>query len=97
MMNLKPLLDRVVVRRVDGETVTAGGIFIPDAAAEKAESGTVLAVGPGERNSDGTLAGIDVQVGDRVLFGKTAGQTVKVDGEELLILREAEVLAVINS
>jgi chaperonin GroES len=97
MMNLKPLLDRVVVRRVGSETVTAGGIVIPDAAAEKAESGTVLAVGTGVRNTDGTFAGIDVREGDQVLFGKTAGQTVKVNGEELLILREAEVLAVINS
>ena len=95
-MNLKPLLDRVVVRRVDGETVTPGGIFIPDAAAEKAESGTALAVGPGVRNTDGTHAGIDIQPGDQVLFGKTAGQTVKVNGEELLVLREAEILGVIN-
>ena len=95
-MNLKPLSDRVVVRRVDSEAVTKGGIVIPDAAAEKAESGTVLAVGPGKRNDTGELIALDVQVDDRVLFGKFAGQTVKVDGEELLILKEEEILAVIT-
>jgi len=95
-MNLKPLSDRVVVRRVDSESVTAGGIFIPDAAAEKADSGTVLAVGPGKRNKEGEVVALDVAVNDRVLFGKFAGQTVKVDGEELLILKEEDILAVIN-
>jgi chaperonin GroES len=97
MMNLKPLSDRVVVRRVDSESVTKGGIFIPDAATEKADQGTVLAVGPGKRNPQtGELNALDVVVNDRVLFGKFAGQTVKVDGEELLILREEDILAVIN-
>ena len=95
-MNLKPLSDRVVVRRVDTESVTAGGIFIPDAATEKADQGTVLAVGPGKRNEQGELVALDVAVNDRVLFGKFAGQTVKVEGEELLILKEDDILAVIQ-
>ena len=95
-MNLKPLSDRVVVRRVDSESVTKGGIFIPDAATEKADQGRVLAVGPGKRNKDGQVVALDVAVNDRVLFGKFAGQTVKVDGEELLILKEEDILAVIN-
>lgn len=95
-MNLKPLLDRVVVRRVDSDTVTKGGIVIPDAAAEKADQGTVLAVGPGKRNNDGDLVALDVAPNDRVLFGKFSGQTVKIDGEELLILKEEDILAVIT-
>jgi chaperonin GroES len=95
-MNLKPLSDRVVVRRVDSESVTKGGIVIPDAAAEKADQGTVLAVGPGKRNKEGELVALDVAVNDQVLFGKFAGQTVKVDGEELLILREEDILGVIT-
>lgn len=95
-MNLKPLSDRVVVRRVDSESVTKGGIVIPDAAAEKADQGTVLAVGPGKRNKDGELVALDVVVNDRVLFGKFSGQTVKVDGEELLILREEDILGVVT-
>jgi chaperonin GroES len=96
MMTLKPLSDRVVIRRVDSEAVTKGGLIIPDAAAEKADQGTVLAVGPGKRNKDGVVDPLDVAVNDRVLFGKFAGQTVKVDGEELLILKEEDILAVIN-
>ena len=95
-MNLKPLLDRVVVRRVDSEAVTKGGIVIPDTAAEKADQGSVLAVGPGKRNNEGTVIALDVQVGDTVLFGKFSGQTVKVDGEELLILKEDDILAIIK-
>ena len=95
-MNLKPLSDRVVVRRVDSESVTKGGIVIPDAATEKADQGTVLAVGPGKRNKEGELLALDVAVNDRVLFGKFSGQTVKVDGEELLILREEDILGVIT-
>jgi chaperonin GroES len=96
MMNLKPLLDRVVVRRVDSDSVTKGGIVIPDAAAEKADQGTVLAVGPGKRKDDGTYMGIDVAEGNTVLFGKFSGQTVKVDGEEVLVLKEDDILGVIN-
>ena len=96
-MNLKPLSDRVVVRRVDSESVTKGGIVIPDAAAEKADQGTVLAVGPGKRNKETSeLIALDVAVGDRVLFGKFSGQTIKVDSEELLILREEDILGVIT-
>jgi len=96
MMNLKPLSDRVVVRRVDSESVTAGGIFIPDAATEKADQGTVLAVGPGKRNATtGEINALGVAAGDKVLFGKFAGQTVKVEGEELLILKEEDILAVV--
>ena len=95
-MNLKPLSDRVVVRRVDSETVTKGGIFIPDAATEKADQGTVLAVGAGKRNpTTGEINALGVSVDDRVLFGKFAGQTVKVEGEELLILKEEDILAVV--
>lgn len=95
-MNIRPLSDRVVVRRVDSESVTPGGIFIPDNAAEKADSGTVVAVGPGKRDDSGQVNAVDVSVGNRVLFGKFSGQTVKVDGEELLILKEDDILAVIN-
>jgi chaperonin GroES len=95
MMELRPLFNRVVVRRVDSETVTRGGIFIPDNAAEKADQGTVLAVGPGKREN-GELIPVDVAVGDRVLFGKTAGQTVKVNDEEVLILDEEQILAVVK-
>lgn len=94
-MNLKPLSDRVVVRRVDSETVTKGGIFIPDAAAEKADQGTVVAVGPGKREN-GQLFPVNIEVGEVVLFAKTAGQTVKVNGEELLILDEDQLLGVIT-
>lgn len=95
-MNLKPLSDRVVVRRVDSESVTKGGIFIPDAATEKADQGTVLAVGPGKRNATTSeIIALGVAEGDKVLFGKFAGQTVKVDGEELLILKEEDILAVV--
>ena len=95
-MNLKPLSDRVVVRRVDSDSVTAGGIFIPDNAAEKADQGTVLAVGPGKRTEQGEVIALDVVAGDQVLFGKFSGQTVKVDGEELLILKEDDILGVIT-
>ena len=95
-MNLKPLQDRVVVRRVDSEAVTKGGIVIPDAAAEKADKGTVLAVGPGKRNNEGEVVALDVAVNDQVLFGKFAGQTVKDNGKELLILKEDDILAVIQ-
>jgi chaperonin GroES len=96
MMKLRPLNDRVVVRRVDSQTVTKGGIVIPDAAAEKADQGSVVAVGPGKRNNEGTLIPIDVAVGDKVLFGKFSGQTVKVDSEELLVLKEEDILAVVT-
>ena len=97
MMKLTPLSDRVVVRRVDAEAVTKGGIFIPDSAAEKADQGTVLAVGPGKRTDAGVLFPAGVAEGDRILFGKFSGQSVKIDGEELLILKEEEILGVITT
>ncbi|CAH2786511.1 MAG: Heat shock protein 10 kDa family chaperone GroES [uncultured Caballeronia sp.] len=93
-MNLRPLHDRVIVKRLDQETKTASGIVIPEAAAEKPDQGEVLAIGPGKRDDKGAHA-LDVKVGDRVLFGKYAGQTVKVDGQELLVMREEDIMAVL--
>jgi chaperonin GroES len=95
-MKLRPLADRVIVKRVDSETKTASGIVIPDAAAEKPDQGEVLAVGPGKRNDKGELAALTVKVGDRVLFGKYSGQTVKVDGDELLVMKEDDLFAVVE-
>jgi len=94
-MALRPLHDRVIIKRLDNERTTASGIVIPDSAAEKPDQGEVLAVGPGKKNEDGKLSPVDVKVGDKVLFGKYAGQSVKVDGEEVLVIREDEILAVI--
>ncbi|MBY0236473.1 MULTISPECIES: co-chaperone GroES [Roseateles] len=95
-MNLRPLHDRVIVKRLEQETKTASGIFIPDAAAEKPDQGEVLAVGNGKRNDRGDLIALNVKVGDRVLFGKYSGQTVKVDGNELLVMREEDLFAVVE-
>ena len=95
-MKLRPLADRVIVKRIDSETKTASGIVIPDAAAEKPDQGEVLAVGPGKRNDKGELAALTVKVGDRVLFGKYSGQTVKVEGDELLVMREEDIMAVVE-
>ena len=95
-MNLRPLHDRVIVKRLDNETKTASGIVLPDAAAEKPDQGEVLAVGPGKRSDDGKQHPVDVKVGDRILFGKYAGQTVKVDGNELLVMREEDIMAVVQ-
>ena len=95
-MNLRPLHDRVIVKRLEQETKTASGIFIPDAAAEKPDQGEVLAVGNGKRNDRGDLIALNVKVGDRVLFGKYSGQTVKVDGDELLVMREEDLFAVVE-
>ena len=95
-MKLRPLHDRLVVKRLDNERKTASGIVIPDNAAEKPDQGEVLAVGNGKILEDGKQRALDVRVGDRVLFGKYSGQTVKVDGEELLVLREDDVMAVIE-
>jgi len=95
-MNLRPLHDRVIVKRLDQETKTASGIVIPDAAAEKPDQGEVLAIGPGKRNDKGDQISLDVKVGDRVLFGKYAGQTVKVDGQELLVMRAEDIMAVVQ-
>ena len=95
-MKLRPLHDRVVVKRLEQETKTASGIVIPDAAAEKPDQGEVLAVGPGKRNDKGDFVVLNVKVGDRVLFGKYSGQTVKVDGDELLVMREEDLFAVVE-
>ena len=95
-MKLRPLHDRVVVKRLENETKTASGIVIPDNAAEKPDQGEVLAVGPGRMDEDGDRIAMDVKVGDRVLFGKYSGQTVKVDGEELLVMKEDDLFAVVD-
>lgn len=93
-MNIRPLQDRVVVKRMPEETTSAGGIVIPDSATEKPSRGEVLAVGGGKVNSNGDVRPLDVKVGDKVLFGKYAGTEVKVDGEEVLIMREEDILGV---
>jgi len=95
-MKLRPLHDRVVVKRLENETKTASGFVIPDNAAEKPDQGEVLAVGPGRLDEDGDRIKMDVKVGDRVLFGKYSGQTVKVDGEELLVMKEEDLFAVVE-
>ena len=95
-MNLRPLNDRVIVKRLDQETKTASGLIIPDAAAEKPDQGVVQAVGNGKRDDSGKINALDVKVGDKVLFGKYAGQTVKVDGEELLVMREEDIMAIVE-
>ena len=95
-MELRPLQDRVLIRRVDPETKTAGGIFIPDTAQEKPMEGEVVAVGPGTRDDAGKLHPLDVKAGDRVLFGKWSGTEVKLDNEELLIMKESDVMGVLE-
>ena len=95
-MKFRPLHDRVLVKRVEEEQKTKGGIIIPDTAKEKPMQGEVLAVGPGVRNEDGDLIALDVKPGDRILFGKYSGSEVKLDGEEHLIMREEDVLAVLE-
>ena len=96
-MPICPLHDRLIVKRSEPELKTASGIVIPDSAGEKPEQGEVLAVGPGKRNERGDLIALSVKPGDRILFGKYAGQTVKVEGEEVLVIREDDVLAVLVS
>jgi chaperonin GroES len=95
-MQFRPLHDRVLVRRVEEETKTSGGIIIPDTAKEKPQEGEVIAVGAGIRGEDGKLTPLDVKAGDRILFGKWSGTEVKVDGEELLIMKESDVLGIIE-
>ena len=95
-MKFRPLHDRVVVRRLEGEQKTAGGIIIPDTAKEKPQEGEIIAVGPGGRDESGKLIPIDLKVGDRVLFGKWSGTEVKIDGEDLLIMKESDVMGVIE-
>ena len=94
-MKFRPLHDRVVVRRLDGEEKTAGGIIIPDTAKEKPQQGEVVAVGPGARADDGKLHALDVKKGDKVLFGKWSGTEVKIDGEDLLIMKESDIMGVL--
>jgi len=95
-MKLKPIRDRIVVQVLEAETVTKSGLVIPDAAAEKPSQGDVLAVGTGKIAEDGAVVPMVIQTGDRVLFSKTAGQKVKIDGQEYLIMREEDVMAVVN-
>lgn len=95
-MTFRPLHDRVLVRRIEADEKTKGGIIIPDTAKEKPQQGEVVAVGPGARAEDGSLQPLDVKVGDRVLFGKWSGTEVKIDGEDLLIMKESDILGVIE-
>ena len=94
-MKFRPLHDRVLVRRLEGEEKTAGGIIIPDTAKEKPMEGEVVAVGPGARSEDGKLHPLDVKVGDRILFGKWSGTEVRIDGQDLLIMKEADIMGVV--
>lgn len=95
-MHIRPLYDRVVIKRIEQQRTTASGIVIPDTASEKPEQGEVVAVGSGKVLQDGTVRTLEVKVGDHVLFGKYAGQTVKVNGEELLVMREDDIMGVIE-
>jgi len=95
-MKFRPLHDRVVIRRLEGEEKSKGGIFIPDTAKEKPQEGEVVAVGPGGRDESGKLIPIDLKAGDRVLFGKWSGTEVKIDGEELIIMKESDVMGVLE-
>ena len=96
-MHFRPLHDRIVVRRIDAEEKTAGGIIIPDTAKEKPMEGEVVAVGPGARDDKGQLVALDVKAGDRILFGKWSGTEVKVNGEDLLIMKESDILGIVES
>lgn len=93
---LVPLHDRVIIKRLDGEEVTSGGIFIPDTAKEKPSRGEVLAVGPGSKDENGNRQPLDVKEGDHVLFGKWSGTEVKIDGEELVVMKESDIFAIIK-
>ena len=95
-MAFRPLHDRVVVRRIDAEEKTKGGIIIPDTAKEKPQEGEVIAVGPGARDESGKVQALDVKAGDRILFGKWSGTEVKIDGEELLIMKESDIMGVVE-
>ena len=95
-MAFRPLHDRVVVKRIEEEAKTAGGIIIPDTAKEKPQQGEVIAVGPGARDEAGKVVPLDVKVGDRVLFGKWSGSEVKIDGEDLLIMKESDILGILE-
>jgi chaperonin GroES len=95
-MQIRPLYDRIVVKRVEEKETKVGGLFIPDSAKEKPQEGLVAAVGQGKRNEDGKLIPLDVKAGDRILFGKYSGSDIKIDGEEYLIMREDEVLGILE-
>jgi len=95
-MNIRPLYDRIVVRRIENKETMQGGLYIPDSAKEKPQEGEVVAVGKGKRLEDGKVVALDVQKGDRILFGKYSGSDIKLDGEELLIMREDEVLGILE-
>ena len=95
-MNIRPLHDRVVVRRLEEETTRAGGLVLPDSATEKPSQGEVLAAGPGKANENGDVRALDVKVGDKIIFGQYGGSTVKIDGEEVLILSESEIFGVLE-
>ncbi len=95
-MSFRPLHDRVVVRRLEGEEKTKGGIIIPDTAKEKPQEGQVVAVGPGARDEAGKLVPLDLKVGDRIIFGKWSGTEVKIDGEDLLIMKESDVMGIVE-
>ena len=95
-MKFRPLHDRVAVRRVDSETKTAGGIIIPDTAAEKPQQGEIIAVGPGARDESGKIVPLDLKPKDKVLFGKWSGTEVKIDGQELLIMKESDIMGVLD-
>ena len=94
-MTFRPLHDRILVRRIEAEEKTAGGIIIPDTAKEKPQEGEVIAVGPGARDESGKLTPLDVKIGDRILFGKWSGTEVKLDGKDLLIMKESDILGVL--
>ena len=95
-MKFRPLHDRVVVRRLEGEEKSKGGIIIPDTAKEKPQEGEIIAVGPGARDESGKLVPLDVKTGDRILFGKWSGTEVKIDGEELLIMKESDIMGIVE-
>ena len=95
-MNFRPLHDRVLVRRVEAEEKTAGGIIIPDTAKEKPQEGEVVAVGPGARNDKGDVVALDLKAGDKILFGKWSGTEVKINGEDLLIMKESDILGIVG-
>jgi len=95
-MNIRPLYDRIVIRRIEEQETKVGGLFIPDSAKEKPQEGEVVAVGKGKRLEDGKVVPLDVQKGDRILFGKYSGSEIRIDGEELIVMREDEVLGVLE-
>ncbi|NKL97097.1 co-chaperone GroES [Rhizobium leguminosarum] len=96
-MSFRPLHDRILVRRVDSEEKTKGGIIIPDTAKEKPQEGEVIAIGPGARNDAGQIQALDVKIGDRILFGKWSGTEIKINGEDLLIMKESDVMGIIET